>query len=121
MAKVQEIRDPNTNLLGKLLDQVGVHGDGSWTEVMSRDKFSIHVIFGAGASGVIQICGSNEDAPVDSNDGVDLIAAGLTNLATSGNNIAANSMVAVKIPVRWIKAKPVSLSGGPVSAILIGV
>ena len=121
-AVVTEIRDPNTNLTSKLLDAVVANGaNGTWAEVLSRDKFSIHIIFGANATGVVQVRGTNEDNPADSDDGVDLVAANLTNLATTAGNIAASAMIAVKIPIKNIKVKVVSLSGGPVSAILIGV
>lgn len=121
MAFVKEIRDPNTNVTSKLLDAVIAADPGSWTEVLSRDKFSIHIIFGSGAVGVVQVRGSNEDSPAGSNDGIDLVAANLTNLATSGNNIATSTIIAVKIPIKNLKIKVVSLNGGPVSAILVGV
>ena len=120
-ASVHEIRDPNTNVTSLLLNAVVAAANGTWAEVLSRDKFSIHILFGANASGVVQVRGTNEDSPADSYDGIDLVAANLTNLATTAGNIAASAMVAVKIPIKNIKVKVVSLSGGPISAILIGV
>jgi hypothetical protein len=111
--------DPTVNLHGTLLDAVATTTDGEWMNVEGYDKISIHLII---ASATVILCGSNEDNPLNSTHGVDLVAAKLAdNIAVaSPGNISASTIVLIKAPLKWIKAR-VTVNSGSVSAPFVAV
>ena len=114
------IAEKHYNIRCKLLDEVSANSTGVWRETEGQDKFSIHVVVSANASLSVTLRGSNEDGPDDvSDDGVDLVAAGLTQLAANAT-ITASQIAKIACPIRWVKAKAVVTSGN-VSAFLEGV
>jgi len=92
---------------------------GCWSDISARDKFSLHIIIPTGTT--VQIRGSNEPNPADNTDGIDLVAAGLTNLAVN-TVINATTMITFKHPMKWLKVMvTIFAGGGPLHAYLEGV
>ena len=121
---LQQFTEKNTGYEGNLLDESTGVDNGTWMNVIGMDKISVHIVLSSGADATVNVCGSNEDAPDNNTDGIDLVAAGLTNIAAANNNIVANAMVAIKLPLRWIKVKVGPKTGtrsGTVSAKLVAV
>lgn len=117
-AAVKEVRDPTTNIASILLNAVTAPDSGAWADIHGRDKFSIHIIITGTAT--VQLRGSNEAQPADNTDGVDIVAAGLTQLATSAT-ITASTIIKFNNPMLWAKVKVTVCSSGTVTAYLVGV
>lgn len=88
----------------KLLDAQATIADGPWVDTRALGSGSVEV-FGT-FTGVVQLRGSNQDAqPASDYEGSQL-----------GSNITGPAIVAVGMPVRWIKAIVTGISTGAVSA-----
>ena len=111
-------KDPTVNLHGNLLDAVAPPSDGEWMNVEGYDKISIHLIVTSGATAVL--CGSNKDNPLNSDDGVDLVAAGLVSNIAVGTSLTSGTIASIKTPLKWIKVK-LTGSSGAVSAPFVAV
>lgn len=111
-----QFTEKNAGLIGTLLDAVVAQDNGSWLNILGMDKISIHIVI---ANATVTIHGSNESGPADNTDGVDLVAAGLTQLATNAT-ITASTIIAIKIPLKWVKVKVTAVAGS-VSAYLVAV
>lgn len=110
---VAEVRDPTTNLVATLLNN-------QWADIHGRYKFSIHIMISGSVS--LTVRGSNEPAPNDAtDDGVDIIAAGLTQIAAASNTISASTIVKFNNPMLWAKIKATISAGGSLQAFLVGV
>ena len=118
--------DPKANVEGDLLGNLVLDAEnklllviplagttnGTWIETKSYDKICVGIIVDTSAT--VIICGSMAIAkPLDTYDGVSLFG-------TKIYAAAAEEIVAIKTPVRWLKAK-VTANGGNVSAPFIGV
>ncbi len=111
--------DPTLNMsCPDLLNNVLGTASGSWIKVRGYDKTTTHIMIAGVAT--VQLRGSNEEAPIDSDDGVDLVAAGLTQLAP-GTVISASTIVRTNSPLKWIKTKVPTWSSGAVNAMLEAV
>ena len=126
MPGVVRFPDPKANVEGdllgelvldkenKLLSVIPLSGttNGQWIETKSYDKIAVGIIVGTSAT--VIICGSMAVAkPADTYDGISLFG-------TKVYAAAAEEIVAIKTPVRWLKVK-VTANGGLVSAPLIAV
>ena len=119
--------DPKANVEGDLLGTLVLDAEnkllsvtplfgtsnGKWIEVKSYDKICLGLI--VDTSGTFIVCGSMQVAKPndDSYDGVSLFG-------TKVYAAAAEEILAIKTPVRWLKVK-VPANGGNVSAPFIGV
>ena len=119
--------DPKANVEGDLLGELVLDAadrllsvipltgitNGTWVETKSYDKICLGIIVDTSAT--LVICGSMAVAkPSDSAyDGVSLFG-------TKVYAAAAEEIMAIKTPVRWLKVK-VTANGGKVSAPFIGV
>jgi hypothetical protein len=119
--------DPKANVEGDLLGELVLDAenklvsvipltgttDGQWIQTKSYDKICVGIIVDTSAT--LIICGSMAVAkPSDSaNDGVSLFG-------TKVYAAAAEEILAIKTPVRWLKVK-VTANGGLVSAPFVGV
>ena len=126
MPGVVRFVDPKANVEGdllgelvldkenKLLSVIPLSGttNGQWIETKSYDKIAVGIIVDTSATAII--CGSMAVAkPPDTYDGVSLFG-------TKVYAAAAEEIIAIKTPVRWLKVK-VTANGGLVSAPLIAV
>ena len=126
MPGVVRFSDPKANVEGdllgelvldkenKLLSVIPLSGttNGTWIETKSYDKICVGIIVDTSAT--LVICGSMAVAkPLDTYDGVSLFG-------TKTYAAAAEEIMAIKTPVRWLKVK-VTANGGKVSAPFIGV
>ena len=112
-------RDPTTNMHGDLLGPaVAPAVSGNWVYVEGYDKISVHLIIVTGPTAFL--CGSNKDNPLDSDDGVDLVAAGLVSNITAGTSITASTIAVIKTPLKWLKVK-LTGSSGSASAPFVAV
>ena len=118
--------DPKANVEGDLLADLVLDAEnklvgviplsgttnGTWVETKSYDKIAVGIIVDTSATAII--CGSMAVAkPADTYDGVSLFG-------TKVYAAAAEEIIAIKTPVRWLKVK-VTANGGLVSAPLIAV
>jgi hypothetical protein len=106
-AHVEIFQDPTTNLRGKLLDAMASTTDGEWVDVAGFDKISLHLVISATAT--VKICGSNEVGPLNSSHGYQIFP-----------DKTASEIVAIKTPLRWIKAR-VTANSGTVDLFFEGV
>ena len=111
-------KDPTVNLHGTLLDAVAPASSGEWVNVEGYDKISVHLIIATGPTAFL--CGSNKDNPLNSDDGVDLVAAGLVSNITTGTSLTASTIASIKTPLKWLKVK-LTGSSGTVSAPFVAV
>ena len=126
MSGAVRFTDPKANVEGdllgnlildaenKLLSVIPLAGttNGTWIETKSYDKICVGIIVDTSAT--LIICGSMAVAkPLDTYDGVSLFG-------TKVYAGAAEEIMAIKTPVRWLKVK-VTANGGLVSAPFIGV
>lgn len=119
--------DPKANVEGDLLGELILdHADrllsvtplagtsnGKWIEVKSYDKICLGLI--VDTSGTFIVCGSMQVAKPndDSYDGVSLFG-------TKVYAAAAEEIMAIKTPIRWLKVK-CTANGGNAWAPFIGV
>ena len=118
--------DPKANVEGDLLGELVLDAenklasvipltgttDGTWIETKSYDKICLGIIVDTSAT--LIICGSMAVVkPASSYDGISLFG-------TKIYAAAAEEILAIKTPVRWLKVK-VTANGGLVSAPFIGV
>ena len=106
--------NPILDAENKLLSVIPLAGttNGTWIETKSYDKICVGIIVDTSAT--LIICGSMAVAkPLDTYDGVSLFG-------TKVYAGAAEEIMAIKTPVRWLKVK-VTANGGLVSAPFIGV
>ena len=126
MPGVVRFTDPKANVEGDLLGELVLDKEnkllsvaplsgttnGTWIETKSYDKIAVGIIVDTSATAII--CGSMAVAkPADTYDGVSLFG-------TKVYAAAAEEIIAIKTPVRWLKVK-VTANGGLVSAPLIAV
>ena len=112
-------RDPTVNMHGDLLGPATAPAvSGEWVYVEGYDKISVHLIIATGPTATL--CGSNADHPLDSDDGVDLVAAGLVKNIAAGTNLTASIIASIKTPLKWLKVK-VAGSSGSISAPFVAV
>ena len=111
-------KDPTVNLHGNLLDAVVPPSNGEWMNVEGYDKISVHLIIATGPTAFL--CGSNKDNPLDSDDGVDLVAAGLVSNITVGTSLTSSTIASIKTPLKWLKVK-LTGSSGSASAPFVAV
>lgn len=112
-------RDPTVNMHGDLLSPLTAPAvSGNWMKVEGYDKISVHLIIVTGPTAIL--CGSNVDNPLDSDDGVDLVAAGLVSNIAAGTSLTASTIAVIKAPLKWLKVK-LTGSSGSVSAPFVAV
>lgn len=118
--------DPKANVEGDLLGDLVLDAEnkltsviplagttnGEWVETKAYDKICLGIIVDTSAT--LIICGSMAVAkPANSYDGASLFG-------TKTYAAAAEEILAIKTPVRWLKVK-VTANGGLISAPFIGV
>jgi hypothetical protein len=97
----QAVTNAVLNLLVQLIDHATTTTTGVWVQMYPFVSGSIEVTSSAGTFSV-QLYGSNaENKPADATDG-----------AVLGSAISSTGITFATYPVRWIKAKVASLSGG---------
>ena len=76
-------------------------GTGEWLEVEGLHPMSVHVLI---ENATVILCGHNAiDKPANSNDGFNLFGS-----------ITASDLFEINLPLNWIKAKPVTVTGSVV-------
>lgn len=92
----------------KALDAAVAIGNGKWIDISLFPRVSIHV-FGTFV-GTCKVMVSNEAAPADATDGIQV-----------GADITSPTLVALELPARWAKVKPTAWTSGAINANLHGL